>query len=352
MKVVVTGGTGFIGSHLIEQLIGKGYTITCVARDTMNLPAAEASRLRFMLCDLIDTPDLNAALKEADYVYHLAGLTRAKKTREYYEGNYNVTKRMIGLCQQYGTNIRRFIHISSLAAAGPALNGEPVNEDDLCHPVSHYGKSKMQAEQAVLSAECKFPVTIIRPSAVYGPRDRDMYKYFQLIINRLHPVIGFNKKRLNLIHVHDLVRGIILAGESNTAANQIIHLGSARAYSNEEIGDAIASAVQRKPFRIHLPHTLVYAIGGAAELFGKLTGQQIFFNLQKVREAVQDSWDCSISKAEELLKFYPNISLTEGMAATYSWYVGQNWLKDTRHYKKTDEEVLNEEYSYLQNRWS
>ena len=207
-------------------------------------------------------------------------------------------------------------------------------------------KPKLQPEQAVLSANCSFPFTIIRPSAVYGTRDRDLYKYYQLIVNRLHPIIGFKKKKLNLIHVDDLVRGICAAGESERAASEIIHLGSERAYTNEEIGDAIAAAVNRKPLRIHLPHSLVYAVGATAELFGKLTGQQIFFNLQKVNEAVQDLWDCSIKKAEQLIDFHPRISLAEGIESTYRWYVTNKWLKATGKSTSSNQEVRNADYSY------
>ena len=346
MKVLVTGGSGFIGSHLIERLIRQGHKVTCLAKEKMNLGTSQNAQLSVLICDLNETSCMQEVLEQTDIVYHLAGLTRARNAREYYAGNAKMTGRMIELCKQYGTQIKRFVHISSLAAAGPALNGAPVTESDPCHPVSHYGKSKFQAEQAILSTDCPFPVTIIRPSAVYGPRDRDLYKYYQLIINRLHPIIGFKKKKLNLIHVDDLVRGICAAGESDKTANEIIHLGSARAYTNEEIGDAIASAVDRKPLRIHLPHSLVYVVGAAAELFGKLTGQQVFFNLQKVNEAVQESWDCSIKKAELLLGFHPLISLNDGIASTYDWYVRHNWLKANGRFKKSQEEVRNADYSY------
>lgn len=346
MKVLVTGGSGFIGSHLIEKLLFQGHTVTCLAKDKMNMEAVSDQRLKIILCDLGNDSGLRDILQETDYVYHLAGLTRARNAREYYEGNFKMTERMIGLCNQYGPHIKRFIHVSSLAAAGPALNGNPVSEKDPCHPVSHYGRSKMQAEQAVLKADCRFPVTIIRPSAVYGPRDRDLFKYYQLIMSRLHPIIGFKPKKLNLIHVDDLVRGICAAGESEQTVDEIIHLGSSKAYTNEEIGDAIAAAVQRKPLRVHLPHSLVYAVGAIAELFGKLTRQQIFFNLQKVNEAVQDSWDCSIEKAGRLFGFQPEISLEDGIEATYHWYVSNHWLKGNGYTKTSDQEVQHADYSY------
>jgi len=326
MKVLVTGGTGFIGSHLIETLIKKQNLVICVAKDRGHCDSFRSTAVTTIICDLNNGVNWKDLLSDVDYVYHLAGITRACNKSEYYDGNALTTGRFVSLCANHAHKLKRFIHVSSLAAAGPALSGDPLTEDCDCHPVSHYGKSKILAEEAVLSAAGDIPVSIVRPSAVYGPRDRDMYKYFKLIMSRLHLVIGFKPKKLNLIHVHDLVRGIIKTAETDAAVGEIFNLGGTRAYSNEEIGNTIARVIDRTPLRIRIPHSLVYAIGAIAEVFGKISHQQVFFNMQKVNEAIQPLWDCSIEKARDLLNFQPEIPLTEGMNSTYQWYVKNKWL--------------------------
>ena len=145
-------------------------------------------------------------------------------------------------------------------------------------------------------------------------------------MSRLHLVIGYKPKRLNLIHVQDLVKGIIKTAETDAAEGEIINLGGSKAYSNEEIGDTIASVLNKTPLRIRIPQPLVYTIGALAEITGKISHQQVFFNMQKVREAIQPLWDCSIEKAARLLDFQPEISLANGMRSTYEWYIKNNWL--------------------------
>lgn len=325
MKVLVTGGTGFIGSHLIEHLLAKDCEIRTIAKDEQNMPESNSQKIEVILADLNGKEDWSHVFDGVEMVYHLAGLTRAKVAREYYQGNYLATKRFVRLCKKHCPHLKRFVYVSSLAATGPC-NGKIVDETSDYHPVSDYGKSKMLAEKEVLKAGKTMPIVIVRPSAVYGPRDRDMYEYFKLIRQGVHPVIGFGKKHLNLIHVEDLVRGIILAGESKKASNQIIFLGSEQAYTNEQIGNAIARVLSCSPLRIRIPHSLIYFIGATAQFFGMITGKQIFFNIQKAKEAVQSNWDCSVAKARDLLGFRPEIPLLDGMQQTYKWYKQHHWL--------------------------
>lgn len=177
MKVLVTGGTGFIGSTLIERLRSRGDEVTSVAKDRLNLSLLEALGVQVVLGDLNEANGWDRILAGVECVYHLAGVTRAQSSREYYEGNHLATRRLLELCLQYCPGLERFLYVSSLAAVGPALNSEPVEETTPYHPVSHYCRSKMQGEMEVLQVHDRLPVTIVRPSAVYGPRERDMYEY-------------------------------------------------------------------------------------------------------------------------------------------------------------------------------
>ena len=182
------------------------------------------------------------------------------------------------------------------------------------------------SEQAVLKAGDRLPISIVRPSAVYGPGDQDFFMYIRLVESGILPLIGFRTKLLNLVFVEDVVRGILLAGSSPAAVGGTFFLGSDRDYSTLEIGNAVAQVLGRQPTRVHVPHAIVLAIGALAEGFGKASGRQVFFNMQKAREAIQPAWVCSIEKARGLIGFNPQVSLIEGMHRTCAWYRIEGWL--------------------------
>jgi nucleoside-diphosphate-sugar epimerase len=201
MKVLVTGGTGFIGSHLVERLLDRGYEVRCIAKDAMNASLLESRGCRVAIGDLNSPGSWEPLLEEAETVYHVAGVTRCRKPAEYYEGNYLATKNVIDVCACNSSSLRHFVYVSSQTAIGPSLDGRPVAEEAPYHPVSHYGKSKMLAELEVLRASDRLPITIVRPSAVYGPRERDMYDYIRTIKHGLRLLIGFHDKIMRNITV-------------------------------------------------------------------------------------------------------------------------------------------------------
>ncbi len=326
MKALVTGGTGFIGSHLVEKLVSAGTEVVCLAKDAMNITALEALGCRVELKDLNSLTSLDGLIDQVDVIYHLAGVTRCRKPEEYYDGNTRATRTFIDLCLNTPSSVRRFVYVSSLTATGPSLPGHPVTEDAPAHPVSHYGRSKMLAEREVLRANEKMEITIVRPSAVYGPRERDMFDYIKMISHGLEPLIGFKDKLMSLIHVHDLVDGIVLAGTLPAAAGKTYFLGSELFYSIRQIAETIASVVHRHPVCVRLPHCAVYTVGALATAVGKVTGQQVFFNMEKARESVQPAWICSVGRAMHDLGFHQSMPLDLGMAQTYFWYRQNGWM--------------------------
>ena len=326
MKILVTGGTGFIGSHLVERLHNDGHQVLCVAKDALNMKVLQSVGCSVVLADLNNGIAWDSLLNGVELIYHVAGVTRCRTSKEYYAGNYEATKHFVDICAALSPSLKRFVYVSSLTATGPSLNGTPVDESAPYHPVSHYGKSKMLAEREVLRVSDRFPVTIVRPSAVYGPRERDMYDYIRLIKSGIQPLIGLKSKFMSLIHSDDLVDGIVRAGESEASVGKTYFLGSETFYSVRDIGCAIACAVDRHPLCVGIPHCLVYTIGGIATLAGKITGQQVFFNIEKVRESVQPAWTCSVEKAKTELGFRQRVELTDGMKSTYAWYCANGWM--------------------------
>lgn len=326
MNILVTGGTGFIGSHLLEALVGEGHRVRTVAKDNRNAGVLESLGVEVVIGDLNNGCAWAPLFDGVECVYHLAGVTRARTNREYYEGNFLATKKFLGVCADHAAGLRRFVYVSSQAAAGPSPDGRPLTENSPCHPVSDYGLSKKLAEQEVWRFRDAFPVTIIRPSAVYGPRDRDMLQLFQIIKRRFQPVIGFGRKWLNVVHVRDVVAGLVLAGSHPGAEDELFFIGSERSVTTEDLGRSIADALESAPIRMPVPHWVAYAVGAMMEGLGKVSGRQVLYNLQKVRESVQKAWLLSVEKAGTRLGFRSRVPLVEGMKETYAWYVANGWL--------------------------
>ncbi len=326
MKTLVTGGTGFIGSNLIERLRERGDEVLCIAKDALNAAALRALDVKVVLADLNNGIDWAPLLDGVERIFHLAGVTRSTSTSEYYRGNFSATRRFVEVVARHCPRLQRFVYLSSLAAVGPSPDGRPLLEDAPYHPVSHYGKSKMLGEQEVLRMRDRLPVTVLRPSIVYGPRERDMFDYMRIIRRGLQPLIGFRAKLFSIIHADDLVSGILAAGGHPRCEDEVYFLSGDRIASMREIGTCIARAVSRRPVRIHVPHGLVYLAAALTELVAAVSRRPVLFNFQKAREFVQPAWVCSVEKARAHFGFQPRVSLEEGMRKTFEWYCSHGWL--------------------------
>lgn len=321
MKTLVTGATGFIGSHLVEALLKQGHSVACLVRKTSSLRWIEGLDVRLIYGDCSDKASLVSAVSEVDYIFHLAGLTKTKKEKEFFTVNAKGTENLLQSVAEHNPGIQRFVFVSSLAAAGPSRNDSPVNEYSEPKPVSAYGKSKLKAEQIVLAYKDRIPLTIIRPPAVYGPRDRDMFTMFKLLKKGIFPCWG--KCFYSLVYVDDLVKAILLSAESKTSAGETFYISDGKTYSNYEIGDSIASALSTKPIRLKIPGFLLPLLAGIGQMLSK---QSNIINRDKVRELRYANWTCDSSKAVKELDFIPKVALQEGVRWTADWYRIHQWL--------------------------
>lgn len=329
MKVSITGANGFIGSHLIDKLLERDYQIKCLVRKTSNLRWLEGKHVTFVEGDLNSTEALKNLVSDSDYVYHIAGVVKSKTREGYFEGNCTSTKNILEACRLHNPNVTKFIHVSSQTVAGPSPDLEhPVDESTPCRPITTYGESKKAAEDVVLTYSDILPVTIVRPSAVYGPRDTEIFIFFQTIERGLNPLIGFDEKRLSLIHVTDVVDGIIAAGESQKSAGEIYFISSERFYGWEEVGKLTARIMGKKnPFQIRVPHTVVYSVAAIAQFFALFQKIAATLNIEKARDITRRYWTCDVSKAKRELGFRQKISIEEGFEETIKWYRDMGWLK-------------------------
>jgi nucleoside-diphosphate-sugar epimerase len=323
---VVTGGTGFVGSHLVDLLIEKGYEVRCITRKSSDLRWLKNKDVKIFDCGLYNKEALKEVIKDADYVYHVAGVVKSKTKEGYFKGNVDTTRTLIEATLESNANLKRFLVVSSQTVTGPSLDGKPVNEETKCRPITTYGKSKLEEEKLVLSFKDKLPVTICRAPAVYGERDTEIFIYFKTFSKGITTTIGFNEKKLSLIHVIDLVNGFYLAATNERSKGQIYFISSEEFYTWPQINEITAGIIGRKPLVIKVPHFLVYTIAAVAQFAAMFSSKPATLNIEKAKDITQQYWICDTSKAIRELGYHQNISIEEGIRRTIAWYKKMNWI--------------------------
>ena len=328
MKIisVVTGASGFVGSHLVDKLISEGHQVRCILRGSSSRRWLENKPVEIFNCGLFDKEAIRSIVKDADYLFHIAGVVKSKDESGYYKGNVETTRVLLDAVWEVNPNIKRVLLTSSLTACGPSLDGKPCTEQTVEHPITAYGRSKLAQEQLAKTYMDRLPITIIRPPAVFGPRDTEVYLIFKTYKYGLMTLIGFDKKELSLVHVEDLVNGIYLAAVSERGIGQTYFIAASEINNWVEVSGYIEKSMGRKALIIRLPHRLVYSVAAAAQFFALFSSRPATFNLEKARDFVQKRWTCSIAKAETDLGFHPSVSIEEGMERTIGWYKEMKWL--------------------------
>jgi nucleoside-diphosphate-sugar epimerase len=314
---LVTGGTGFIGTHLLERLSAGGERVRALVRRRTVLPAG----VEPVQGDLLTGAGVSEAVRGVDTVIHLAGVTKALRTADYYAGNAAATGT---LARTIAGRAIRFVHVSSLAAIGPSADGAPVDEDAVPHPPSTYGKSKLEAERAV--REITPDAVIVRPAVVYGPRDTDVFKLLQSVSRGVVVEIAGGERRFSAIYVKDLVDGILAAARSPRAPGRDYFLAHPATLSWSDLANTAARIMRRTPRVLTIPLPLALAIGGCAELLARVTGKPSIISREKIREARFPFWTCDTSRATAELGFTAATAIGAGLAETLAWYKEAGWL--------------------------
>ncbi len=320
-RVLVTGGTGFVGGHLVAHLIENRLAVRCLVRPQSRYRALATQGAELVFGALDDPASLKRAVKDCEVVFHLAGATKALDERSFAAVNTEGT-RALGEAAATTPVLRRFVFVSSLAACGPSPDGEPLDETGESAPVSLYGRSKLDAE--ALLQESALPVVIVRPPAVYGPGDRDMFSLFQLASRGVFPRIGEDERRISLVHVHDLACGLLRAAAAQPGG--VYFLADPRIYTDRDIKRILERVFDRRLVPLPVSFPLFRYIAVLSEWGAKLTRKPGIISSDKVRELAHPCWICSSEKARIELGFQCRYSLEEGFRNTVAWYREQGML--------------------------
>ena len=332
MIAVVTGSTGFIGSHLVDALLRRGAEVRALVR--AETPATGRDpRIGPWEVDLLDDRSVreSPAWRDATHLFHVGGVTKGRTLGEFRAGNVFPTANLLAAAAARGSRAPRVVLVSSQAAAGPAQSPDaPVREDDRPQPIEAYGRSKLQAEQAVARYRDSVPVTIVRPASVYGPRDRDFLRAFKQEAGRIAFHAVPRDHAFSIVHVADLVAALQLAAERPNAVGRTYFVADAVPLTWGELYDALATLAGSAPFAVQLPSLALRLAAHGGELLSMLTGRAGLVNRNKVALARPRWWLCDASRARSELGWSPRIPLQEGLRQVYTWYVDEGWLAAPR----------------------
>lgn len=320
MRALVTGGTGFIGINLIAELVGRGWQVRCLVRETSDRRPLAAYEAEYVVGSLHDRAALQHAVQDVTHLFHLAGVTKARTASDYDRINHGGTQALLEACLASSTALEAFVYVSSIAAAGPSATGRPVTEYDVPRPVGPYGRSKLCAEKAVLAIQDRLPVIVLRPSAIYGPHDTDFLPLFRAVKRGWLPTIGRQTLHVDVCFVGDLVQGMLAAATSSDALGEVFFLGGV-GHAWDAIGQEIAHQFgQLPPREIRLPRGLVLTAARLTDAWACLIGRASALNRNSLLERLQPFWVFDSSKARQVFGYQPQVALAQGIACTLQWY--------------------------------
>lgn len=327
MKIVlVTGSNGFVGSHICETILESGYRVRALVRRTSNLANLKGLDVELVYGDLNDFDSLLKAVEGVAAVINNGGLTRAIDPDMFYKVNSEGTDNILKAILQSNPGLEKYVQVSSCAACGPSDSKTPIDENHPPKPLTVYGKSKLEGEKIATNCSDKIPVTILRPSAIYGPRDGEMLSFFKIIKWGIKPTFGVGECYINFTYVEDFARAVVKSIESDVPSGGVYFVTEKRVYSYSEAGDIISEVLKRKGLDIHIPVTLLEFAGRLSEIISRKRGKAAIFTKDKAIEISQKYWLVKSDKIERDMGFVASTSFREGIERTVSWYKENNLL--------------------------
>lgn len=328
MTILVTGATGFLGSHIAEQLSQAGRKVRALVRETSNTSFLKTlDHVELVYGSVDDAESCLRATEGVEGIIHAAGLVKAKNGDEFRTVNTEGTENLLVGAERNG-NVKRFVFVSSQAAGGPSdAAGTPVQVGAEKPPVTAYGRSKLMAEKLLQASKKSVPCTILRPPAIYGPRDGEILVFFKAVQTGVLPLTNPLEAKYSMIYGPDCATACIRALDAETPSGEVYYLDDGQPVTFREMIERVETALGKKAWlRVPLPQTLVRSAAALTELYGKATNQAVMLTLDKCNELHAAGWVCDNQAAREGLGWEPAVRFAEGVKVTADWYKKEGWL--------------------------
>ena len=330
LKILVTGASGFIGSFVVEEALARGCEVWAAVRKSSSRKYLQDERIRFIELDFSSKERIVEQLQghRFDYVVHAAGVTKCLNSNDFHSVNTLGTQNLTDALNTLQMPLKKLVFLSSLSVFGPIRERQPyedMTENDTPQPNTHYGKSKLMAEE-YLRQKAAFPYVILRPTGVYGPREKDYFMMAQSIRNHVDFAVGFRRQDITFIYVKDVVQAVFQSFDHGQTGRNYF-LSDGQVYQSATFSKLIRKELGNPwCLRLTAPVWLLRIVTSFGELAGRLTGKVSALNNDKFHILRQRNWRCDIRPAVEELDFHPEYPLERGVRETVAWYKENHWL--------------------------
>ena len=331
MKILVTGASGFIGSFIVEEALNRGFETWAAVRKSSSRKYLQDERTHFIELNLSSKEQLAEQLRDCDfdYVVHAAGVTKCLNKADFQRINTEGTKNLVDALLEVKMPLKRFVFVSSLSIFGAIKEQQPyeeIRETDTPQPNTAYGRSKLAAEQYLESLGTRVPYIILRPTGVYGPREKDYFIMAKSIKGHSDFAVGFKRQDITFVYVRDVVQAIFLALEKGQTGRKYL-LSDGNVYQSVTFSNLIHEELGRPWWiRITAPVWVLRIVTFFGEYIGRMTGKVTALNNDKYNILRQRNWRCDIQPAIDELGYQPQYDLQRGVKETIKWYKNNGWL--------------------------
>lgn len=326
-KVLITGASGFVGFHLIEAALAKGLDVYAAVRKSSDIKHLTSYDIKYTYLDFTAADSLRRELDQYnfDFIIHAAGTTKAKNQEEYNLVNASYAINLALAAEKAEKAIQKMVFVSSLAALGPLTQtDELITEDKVASPVTAYGKSKLLAEQRL--KDLGLPLIVLRPTAVYGSRDKDIFIILKTFSRGLEPYIGRKEQQLSFVYAKDLALVSLDALLTAPTANGSYNITDGNCYTRYEMASITKHVLNKKTLKFHLPVAIVKSLAVVLETTYGMFGKTPALNVEKLNELTAVNWCCNIEKARKNLNYNPAYNLQQGLKEALEWYKLNQWF--------------------------
>ena len=331
MKILITGASGFIGSFIVEEALRRGFETWAAVRKSSSREYLQDERIHFIELNLSSKDQLVSLLrdKDFDYVVHAAGVTKCLNKADFRRINTEGTKNLVDALLEVGMPLKRFVFISSLSIFGAIKEQQPyeeIRETDTPQPNTAYGRSKLEAEQYLTTLGDRLPYIILRPTGVYGPREKDYFIMAKSIQQHSDFAVGYKRQDITFVYVQDVVQAVFLALDRGENGRKYF-LSDGQVYQSTTFSDLIHEELGRPWWiRITAPVWVLRVVTFFGEYVGRMTGKVTALNNDKYNILKQRNWRCDIQPAIDELGYQPQVQLAEGVKRSIKWYKDNGWL--------------------------